>query len=215
MKLESLSKNYGNINIFKNISANFEPNKIYSIFGRNGVGKTTLLNIMNGNLKYDSGNIELTNDSILMETNEFPFDFMTANEMIETVFAFKETSYSTEMRDELYYKLDFDPDLKEIRAFSKGMKSKLYLIIALLSNPRVLLLDEPFSDIDLKSFQIIIQLLKKRKKNTIIILSTHSPKIAYELSDEIMLLTQDGLHQLPNEFGSVELLEQRIVNYFK
>ena len=88
MRIIDLSKSFNGKKIFENISIDFMPGRIYSIFGKNGIGKTTLLNILNGNLSYDQGEIELETDReiILLEENSIPFEFMTAEEFIKTTF---------------------------------------------------------------------------------------------------------------------------------
>ena len=211
MKVENVSKSFKEIVIFENINICFEKGKIYSIFGRNGSGKTTLLNILNGNLFADTGKILGNDDSIFLESNDIPFEFMTADEFITQTFRFKATSVDLEEKAYYYDCLYFQPGEKLIKDFSKGMKSKLYLIIALLSHSNVWLLDEPFTDIDPISFQAITSILKEYKKDRTIILSTHQAQIAYDLSDEIVYLSKEGLTVYPNQYSSAKNLELSIL----
>lgn len=212
MKIINLSKSYGNNQIFKNATFNFSQGIIYSIFGVNGVGKTTLLNIINGNLGSDSGQIESNAGSLLIEDNQVPFEFMTADEFITTTFKFKKKIYSEDKKNELFERLNFNPGKKRISEYSKGMRSKLVLILALLSNPPVLLLDEPFTDIDLVSFREIANILKSERTNRIVIFSTHLSKIAYELSDKILYLNNEGLFDLNVTFSNSDELENYMLN---
>ncbi|MFV0556183.1 MAG: ATP-binding cassette domain-containing protein [Lactovum sp.] len=207
MKFINLSKKFNEHFVFRQLTFEFEKGNIYSIFGKNAAGKTTLLNILNGNLSYDEGVIEDNAFSILLENNDFPFEHMTADEFIEVTFKFKQVTWSQEEKRELYAQLDFDPQEKIIKEFSKGMKSKLYLIISLLSHPKILLLDEPFSDIDILSFKSIIKILKLKKEEMIIIFSTHQAKIAFELSDKILYLSESSLLLFENNFKNIEELE--------
>lgn len=211
MKITNLSKSYGDNQIFENVTFSFSKGIIYSIFGVNGVGKTTLLNIINGNLGADSGTIELNEGSLFIEDNQVPFEFMTADEFIVTTFKLKKSSYSEEQKKELFDRLNFQPGIKRISEYSKGMRSKLVLILALLSNPPVLLLDEPFSDIDLVSFKEISRILKSERNNRIVIFSTHVSKIAYELADKILYLKNDGLFDLTQTFINADELEKFVL----
>lgn len=207
MKIADISKKYGENKIFENVTYNFSKGMIYSIFGVNGVGKTTLLNIINGNLGADSGTITGNEGSLFIEDNQVPFEFMTADEFIITTFKFKQVNYSDDHKKELFDRLNFHPGTKRISEYSKGMRSKLVLILALLSNPPILLLDEPFSDIDLVSFREISLILKAERNNRIVIFSTHVSKIAYELADQILYLKADGLFDLSQSFASSDALE--------
>ena len=208
MKIENISKKYNSNYIFENISFNFISHKVYAIFGNNGVGKTTLLNIMNGNLSYNEGHIASDDNVIFIETNDLPFDFMTADDFITTTFDFKKVKFDREYKKRLYGLLNFSPESKKIREFSKGMKSKLVLILALLSRPTVLLLDEPFVDIDIPSFGAITKLLLSMKDEITIIFSAHVADIAFELSDEILILDKNGIISFQNNFNnSLELKE--------
>lgn len=211
MKITNISKSYGNHHIFENVTFNFSKGTIYSIFGVNGVGKTTLLNIMNGNLKADNGTIEFNEGSLFIEDNKVPFEFMTADEFITTTFKFKKYNYSEEEKRELFERLNFQPGEKRISEYSKGMRSKLILILVLLSNPPIILLDEPFSDIDLVSFKEISHILKSERNNRILIFSTHVSKIAHELADKILYLKNDGISDLTQRFETADDLEEFVI----
>jgi ABC-2 type transport system ATP-binding protein len=211
MKITNLSKSYGDNQVFKNLTFNFSKGVIYSVFGVNGVGKTTLLNIMNGNLGADSGTVERNEGALFIEDNQVPFEFMTADEFIVTTFKFKKTNYSEKQKKELFDRLNFHPGKKRISEYSKGMRSKLVLILTLLSNPPILLLDEPFSDIDLVSFKEISHILKSERNNRVVIFSTHVSKIAYELADKILYLKEDGLFDLTQTFANSDELEEFVL----
>lgn len=213
MRIIDLSKSFNGKKIFENVSIDFKPGRIYSIFGKNGIGKTTLLNILNGNLSYDQGEIEFeTNrEIILLEENSIPFEFMTAEEFIKTTFLFKKKSIDIKEKNLLFKLLEFQPEEKMIKDFSKGMKSKLCIIIALLSKPDILLLDEPFSDIDLMSFRNISQILRSKSYNMIVVFSTHISKIAFELADSIIYLEEEGIKEVENTFKNSEDLEEYIL----
>lgn len=212
MRIENLSKKFGDKSIFRNVNIEFEVGKIYSIFGKNGIGKTTLLNILNGNLSFDEGRIDNDFDTILLEENDIPFEFMTADEFIKITFMFKNTAFDFKEKEKLFKQLQFQPNSKQIKDFSKGMKSKLYIIIAFLSEPEILLLDEPFSDIDLMSFKNISEILKKKKKGMTVIFSTHVAKIAFELADKIVYLQENGASTFNNDFNNSDELEEYILN---
>lgn len=211
MKVSNLSKLFNDSVVFENISIEFEKNKVYSIFGKNGVGKTTLLNIMSKNLTPTSGNIVCeTGDLLFIEEARLPFEFMTANEFIDMTFKFKKKSYSIEEREELYSNLLLNEPTKMIKDYSKGMKSKLLIIIALLSHPDILLLDEPFADIDIQSFKTISEALREQLDKMTLILSTHVPSIAFQISDFIVYMENYNAVVFENNFRDSKELEDFI-----
>ncbi|KXT77829.1 ATP-binding cassette domain-containing protein [Streptococcus sp. DD13] len=215
MKVENVSKRLKDVLIFEQVHLNFEKGKIYSIFGRNGSGKTTLLNILNGNLSPDTGSVTGNEEAIFLESNDVPFGFMTADEFIHQTFRFKGVPLDVAEKAFYYDRLYFHPGSKRIKDFSKGMKSKLYLIIALLSKSSVWLLDEPFTDIDPVSFEAIMTILKEYKHERIIVFSTHQAQIAYELSDEILYLSKKGLTLFSNQYHSAKALEEAVLESMK
>ncbi|MDR3156843.1 MAG: ATP-binding cassette domain-containing protein [Lactobacillales bacterium] len=216
MKLTNIAKKYDEDYIFENVNLNFTKNNIYSIFGRNGVGKTTLLNIMGGNLSYDKGEISKDSDDIIfIENNSIPFEFMTADEFIDITFSFKSGTYDLEEKAKLYDELNFHENTKLIQDFSKGMKSKLLLVIALLAKPKILLLDEPFSDLDTVTFKKITKQFKTKKSEMIIIFSTHIPTIAYKFSDRLIFLSKKGAIEMDNHFTTIEKLEIQIEKHIQ
>lgn len=216
MKLTNIAKKYDEDYIFENVNLNFTQNNIYSIFGINGVGKTTLLNIISGNLSYDKGKISKNSDDILfIENNSIPFEFMTADEFIDITFSFKSSNYDVEEKAKLYDELNFHEDKKIIQDFSTGTKSKLLLIIALLAKPEILLLDEPFSDLDTITLKKITQQFKTKKSDMMIIFSTHIPSLAYRFSDQLIFLSKKGVFQMNNHFETMEDLEIQIEKHIQ
>lgn len=205
MQIKNIVKKFHNEVVFKDISLEFEKGSIYSIFGENGVGKTTLLNMMNGNLSVDQGSIVKSSDNIIfIENNLIPFDYLTADEFIEIAFDFKNIPYNKKDKEELYLELNLNEPTKSIKDYSEGMKSKLLLIIALLSNPDILLLDEPFSDLDNNTFKAVMGILNKKSEEMILIFSTHVADIAYMLSDKVVFLRKEEGRMFENDFDSID-----------
>ncbi len=179
MKLKDISKKYDKL-LFSNIHYEFEKGCIYSIFGKNGIGKTTLLNIMTGHLQPDGGVIEYQGDLdgiMFIAENTIPFEFITGAEFIEVTLKFKEINIEEENIKALFRKFEMPDDYdKPIMTYSKGMKYKLLLMLVILTNPQILVLDEPLIEatslrwrkfgLFLKNIKRIISLFSPRMSRT-------------------------------------------------
>lgn len=201
LKLENINFKFNDLIILKNTSYTFKENKIYGLLGNNGVGKTTLFNLMKSRYKY-SGSIKLNKKDIknkeIMLINSTPTlpEFMTGKEYIS--YFLKLTNNKNKDID--YYfnlvKLDNNAQDKLIKDYSHGMKNKLEFISVMILNPKVILLDEPMSNLDVLSQEEIKDMLKMLKKNHIIIMSTHIIDYAINICDEIILMSDNKLNKV-------------------
>ena len=208
VKIESLIKNYKNgkrvkKKVFDNLNIEFESGKIHCILGVSGCGKSTLLRIIANLEKIESGNIiykdELNKDNnifismILQENNLLPW--LTVYQNIE--FALKSCNLNTEESyiDEILKK----HNLFEYKKFypyelSVGLKQKVSLCKAIVTKPKIVLLDEPFCALDFiskeKIYEIFINEFSKQQFTSI--LSTHYLDEAVKLGDYIHLLGKDN-----------------------
>lgn len=199
MIIKNLKKQYDEV-LFESIDYQFETGKIYSIFGRNGIGKTTLLKILSNQIPFDEGEIIVNNDDIMFVADStMPFDYLTGFEFICYTLRLKNIKIDKEdiivkfKEFQLYEEKD-----KFICNYSKGMKYKLIIILILIINPSILLMDEPFVDLDIITIKKIKQIFKTYKTNKIIIFSTHILDIAHSLSDKILFLNRDGIQEIDN-----------------
>lgn len=196
IKLESISKKYESMSILHNISFNFSSPNIYTIFGKNGVGKTTLLNLICKNIPVSSGSISVTSEDIIfVKNNDIPFYYFTGLEFITFTLKLKKKYYSQKKLEYLIKEFSLEEHInKYIKSYSDGMKSKLFYIIIIISKPNIILLDEPFSELDLKTQKIVFEHLKKLRSTSLIIISTHNLKFSTELESEVLLLSDKLNH---------------------
>lgn len=162
--------------ILTNINVKFEEGKLYLLTGHNGCGKTMILRAVCGLMKPTSGTVEtdksytygavIENPSFL--ENETAFYNMKYLAKIRDVIGEKEINQALELVNLTPYKD------KRVKTFSLGMKQRLGICQAFMENPDVILLDEPFNALDDENHKIIVELLKKLKKqNKIIIVAAH------------------------------------------
>lgn len=218
LRLVNLSKKYKDT-VFENINYTFNQGNIYSIFGKNGVGKTTLLNIISAFIKSDQGYIEYSKDEekiVFIGENPIPFELLTGEEFINVTLKFKRIHTNKDTINRLFKEFEiYDFKNTVIVNYSKGMKFKLLIILIILINPKVLILDEPFTDIDLITIEKVKNIFHKIKLNGLIIFSTHVPNIAFKLSNKILYLTDKKLIEINNNFKTIEDMNNYILQLMK
>ena len=186
LKLEKLSLKFGKKVILDNL--NFELNKgqILGLLGPNGVGKSTIFNLIIGLIKPDFGSIIINSEKV----NKFPiyirakkfkigfvpqnggyFHNLTVYENLKAIseITFNNKNYQEEKINSLLSKFELD-NVRNIKAYllSGGQKKKLVISIALISDPKILLLDEPFAALDVLTIKMLQQIIVNLQNNNAI-----------------------------------------------
>lgn len=200
-----LNKTKKNIALLKDINLKIEEGKIYALIGRNGAGKTSLIRVLTGLSFKTSGEIKIFNKSYLkyIESErskigcliEGPtvFDNMTAYENLETERICRGLPDS-ESINEVIKLVGLEDSLnKKVKNFSLGMKQRLGIAMALLSNPRLVILDEPTNGLDPMGIVEMRNLLKKLNEeyNKTIIISSHLLSELYQVATDYIIIN-DG-----------------------
>ena len=209
IEFQNISLSYGNRLILDNINFKINEGQIFGMLGPNGVGKSTIFNLITGLVNPRSGVIkingeEVTNYPIYLRTNKFKvgyvpqyggfFNDLTLHDNLKAIseIVIENKNYRTEKINFLISKFELD-NLKDIKGkfLSGGQKRKLVLALALLSNPKVLLLDEPFAALDvltIKMLQEIIVNLQQENHITICICD-HQARDLLACVDTAMILS--------------------------
>lgn len=202
IKLENINKSFGDNNVLKDISLDIEEGKIYGLLGRNGVGKTTLLNIINNRIFADSGEVlidgrsvedgedSLRNIYFMTEKN-----MMILSEKVKNLYKYSKYFYDKFDMDyamDLSRKFKLNVD-KKFGTLSTGYKTISKMIMCLASGAEVMIFDEPVLGLDANHRELFYKELIKRYEelqNTMI-LSTH---IIEEISNivEKVIILHDG-----------------------
>lgn len=229
LEVTNLSKSFGTKKAVDNVSFNLKQGEFYAFLGANGAGKTTTMRMIMGLIKPDLGSIKVFGHDI--ETEDLKakqlmawlpdepliydkltpleyFEFVAGLWNIDNVLAAK-TADDLLKRFELY-----DDKDKRCEGFSRGMKQKTAIIGALLHDPKLLLLDEPFSGLDAGIARTLKDVLnEKTKTGSTIILTTHVMEIAERLAGKIAIInkgkiitsgTIEELRAAHNNNGSLE-----------
>lgn len=226
--IENLSKNFDKKCVLKNINFTFESGKIYGLLGRNGAGKTTFFNCLNEDLKCDSGKfylsdgkgnkkIESSDIGYVLSTPVVP-EFLTGREFLKYFIDINKDNIKDLKTIDEYFdivKIDMEDRDKLMKDYSHGMKNKMQMLIYLIASPNILLLDEPLTSFDVVVAEEMKELLKKMKKDRILIFSTHIMELALDLCDEIVVLNKGELLEIKRDELTDKELKNKIINVLK
>jgi ABC-2 type transport system ATP-binding protein len=189
IKINGLSKSYGNKEVLKSISMEFSKGRAYGIVGENGAGKTTLFRCIAGlesfNGEIISDIIPLKNHLGLLLTDPFFFSKITGKEYIRLL-----CNARGKTNVDIDNKNIFDLPLNQYAStYSTGMKKKLAITAILLQENEYYILDEPFNGVDIQSNIILTEIILKLKElNKIVLISSHIFSTLSDTCDEIHLL---------------------------
>ena len=184
--IENLSKMYKNNRGIQDINLEIEQGEIFGFLGHNGAGKTTAMKIMVGLMKADKGDVKINGFSITHDyekamkdvgciiENVTPFPYLTAYENMQLRGRFKKQVDETQIDECLSITGIMKFKNEKIINYSLGMKQRLGIALAILSNPKVIILDEPFNGLDVEGMVEMRQLitdLSKQQKTTFFISS--------------------------------------------
>lgn len=196
--LENLSKRFQNEWIFKNLSYEFKSGDSYAILGLNGSGKSTLLQCISGLLSPSKGSIKYFDyeNEILMD-NVYNSISLSApyQELIEEFsliqlldFHQKFKKFKNGYNSESILKILRLQDKKDhlLRTFSSGMKQRVKLALAILTESDVLMLDEPTSNLDAENKIWFLNLLKENTEKRILIICSNHIKEEYDMCRNVL-----------------------------
>jgi len=220
IKVENLSKKYGNHYAIKDLSFEIEKGNVYGFLGPNGAGKSTTMNIMTGYIAASEGKVTIDGHDILREAEkakaligylpEIPplYQDMTIEEYLMFVAELKKVpkkERKNQVADVMEKTFITDMSKRLIKNLSKGYKQRVGLAQAMLGNPDIIILDEPTVGLDPKQIIEIRELIRELKKEHTVILSSHILSEIEEVCDRIMIIAKG---RLVASGTSEELLEQ-------
>lgn len=210
LKTTNLCKRFKSYKALDNVSVTLEKGKIYGLIGKNGAGKTTLMRIVSGLSYATEGTIALFGASSAKEYNkqlskigtliEYPSlnGRMTAKQNIKLVKimrGIKDKSVGDELL-EMVGLGSVDPK-KKVKDFSLGMRQRLGIAIAMLTNPELLILDEPVNGLDPVGVVEIRNLIKKlnQEKNITVLISSHNLPELYQTATDYIIIDKGVIKQ--------------------
>ncbi|WP_337860149.1 ABC transporter ATP-binding protein [Ferroplasma sp.] len=221
INMEELTKNYGKIRALNSINLKIEGHGCTGLLGPNGAGKTTILKLATNIIKPSKGKVELNGVNVaiypekalasvgaLIEQPEF-YSYLTGYEIMEFTSKIKGMSRN-DFRDDIK-RLG---ELTELNKFmerktgdySRGMKQRLALSVAMLGNPEIIILDEPTFGLDPKGMVDIRNIIKGLSRDHLVLLSTHLISEARELCDRTIIINSGKI-----EYDSVVYPEKSLI----
>lgn len=209
LKIDNLTKIYGDKKAVDNLSLHIMPGEIYGFIGHNGAGKTTTLKSVAGILQFDEGEIHIDGKSVKVQPIECKritayipdnpdlYDYMTGIKylnFISDIFGVSAAERSERIKK--YADLfEVTGDLAQpIAAYSHGMKQKLAIIAAWIHDPKLIIMDEPFVGLDPKAAHLLKEMMREVCDNGgAIFFSTHVLEVAEKLCDKVAIIKSGKL----------------------
>ena len=188
--LENTGRRFNKEWIFKNVNITFSPNQFYAILGSNGSGKSTFLQLVSGYLMPSEGKVEYHHESIIEQDKIYQhisiaspalelFEDLTLEETIHYHFQFKNILKGIDIKQLPELLQLKGNEKKQLRNFSSGMKQRVKLGLAILSDSSVLLLDEPTSNMDKNGILWYKELITKYTKDRIVLVASNKMEEDY------------------------------------
>jgi ABC-2 type transport system ATP-binding protein len=209
LRIENLTKSYGDKVAVDNLSLHIMPGEIYGFIGHNGAGKTTTLKACCGILNFDKGEIFIDGLSIKADPygckkriayipdNPDLYEFLTGIQYLNFIAdIFGISAHERKEKINEYSELfDLKANLAQhISSYSHGMKQKLAVISALIHSPKLIIMDEPFVGLDPIATHKLKQLMRKIcDEGGAIFFSTHILEVAEKLCDKVAIIKEGKL----------------------
>ena len=226
IEIKNLVKSYGDKLAVNDISFNVNDGEIFAFIGHNGAGKTTTIKSIVGINDFDRGEILINGKSIkekpieckkeiaYVPDNPDLYENMKGIDFVNFIADMYEVSEEVRKENTIKYAkmFDFEDKLNDvISSYSHGMKQKIALISALVHNPKILIMDEPFVGLDPKAVFDMKSIMKEMcKEGKTIFFSTHILDVAEKLCDRVGIIKDGKLVKIGNmdEIKGDESLEQ-------
>lgn len=209
LKIEQLTKIYGEKKAVDDLSLHIRSGEIYGFIGHNGAGKTTTIKACCGILNFEEGNIQIDGISVkenpleckkklaYIPDNPDLYDFMTGIRYLNFIADIFGVN-ANDRQDRIHKYADMfelTQDLAQpISAYSHGMKQKLAIISALIHEPKLIIMDEPFVGLDPKASHLLKETMHELcATGTAIFFSTHVLEVAEKLCDKVAIIKEGRL----------------------
>jgi heme ABC exporter ATP-binding subunit CcmA len=200
--VQDVSKLYGRFAALRHVSASFAPGRCYLLLGENGAGKSTLLRVLAGLLRPTLGTVRVLERPAADARRRIGY-MSHAAMLYDELTAYENLEYTAKLyagqpclsSDQALRMVGLDPELaRPVGQYSQGMRQRTSLSRVLISQPKLLLLDEPFSNMDRASAERMLGLLAElRAAGRTIVLTTHQRELAEPMADVVLVMQSGAL----------------------
>ena len=211
LEIKGLKKSFKAKEVLKNLNLSIKEGEIVCLLGNNGAGKTTLINCILRMIQADAGSILLEGRDIftykneeyfskvnaLLESSVNVYDYLTGWQNIEYFSGLLKLDSGNEKIKTYISLFELEEAIHEtVGTYSRGMRQKLALLIALMSSPKLLLLDEPTLGLDIQSKLSVIQILNTiiKTEKIAVLLTSHQMDVVQKLQSRILILKDGVIH---------------------
>ncbi|PTH56601.1 antibiotic ABC transporter ATP-binding protein [Staphylococcus arlettae] len=196
MQLQDITKKYGSNNVLDHIDFDFNDSRIVGLIGKNGVGKTTLMKVMNGNISNFQGKVELANNENIGYLIEHPklYDNKSGLYNLKLFAQVLGKGFDKKYANHIIQTFGMEPYIKKkVKKYSMGMKQKLAIAVSLMNKPKYLILDEPTNGMDPDGSIDVLTTIKQLVKelDMKILISSHKLEDIELICDRAVFL-RDG-----------------------
>ena len=212
LEIRDLKKRFKAKEVLKNLNLSINEGEIVCLLGNNGAGKTTVINCILRMIQADSGSILLDGRDIftyknkeyfskvnaLLESSVNVYDYLTGWQNIEYFSGLLNIDSGNEKIKTYISLFELEEAIHEaVGTYSRGMRQKLALLIALMSSPKLLLLDEPTLGLDIQSKLSVIQILNTiiKTEKIAVLLTSHQMDVVQKLQSRILILKDGVVHE--------------------
>ena len=212
LEIKGLKKRFKAKEVLKNLNFSINEGEIVCLLGNNGAGKTTVINCILRMIQADSGSILLDGRDIftyknkeyfskvnaLLESSVNVYDYLTGWQNIEYFSGLLNIDSGKEKIKTYISLFELEEAIHEaVGTYSRGMRQKLALLIALMSSPKLLLLDEPTLGLDIQSKLSVIQILNTiiKTEKIAVLLTSHQMDVVQKLQSRILILKDGVVHE--------------------
>jgi len=204
LKIANLSKRYGGVPAVDDLSFQVKAGEIFALLGPNAAGKTTTLKIILGLLRPDGGEATIDGQPVIPEGGDHKFligyvpengavyESLTGREYLSFVGELYHLDPTAVARkaERLLGLVGLEPMADQIlREYSKGMKQKIMILAALLPDPKLIILDEPFSGLDANTVSVFKEIFRRQaREGKAVLLSSHMLEMVEHLADRVLII---------------------------
>ena len=207
LRVQNLTKRYGALTAVEHISFEVRAGEVFGLLGPNGSGKSTIVKTLMGLLEPSDGTVELDGNDALAHPVEYKkvlgyvpeephlYTYLTGPEYLQLIGRLRRIPDAVlEMKINQFLELlgIYDDRYQTLSSYSKGMRQKILIAAAVLHNPRVVVLDEPFSGLDVSAARVLKAFVRAlADEGKIVVFSSHVLEVVEQVCSRVIIL-KDG-----------------------